>query len=66
MENAQKPQPATVAVVHQNHAPTDDKPEAALVFHDGHWCTHATEPVEMRTSEDVRQLIEAIRDERCW
>jgi hypothetical protein len=66
MENDQKPHPATVATVHQKPDPRDESPKSALVFHHGHWCTHAIEPAEMRTVEDVRQLIEAIRDERCW
>lgn len=66
MENPQKPHPTKVAVMDQNPEDEDDFIKREVVFHNGHWCIHAIEPVELRTAQDVRQMIEFMRDERCW
>ena len=66
MENSQKPHRTSLTFMDQKPVDEDEFLESELVFHNGHWCIHALEPVEMLTSRDVRQMIEFVRDERCW
>ena len=64
MENPQKPHPTKVAVMDQKPSRDDDFLKTEVVFHNGHWCIRALEPVEPLTAEIVGEMIEASRNER--
>ena len=64
MENPQKPHPTKVAVMNQMPVNEDDFIKTELIFHNGHWCIRALEPVEPLTTEIVGEMIEASRNER--